>query len=134
MADQPGRLFLLKKNNTTIGGGRTVGMTVNGNTIDNSDQTDVGFMVYVADTIIDSSLEISFEGIVKDTILRGIALGPQADRFMDDITLDFPDSGTISGSFVLSAYSETGAYKESQAFTATIISDGSWTYTPPAGP
>lgn len=130
MADQPGRLFLLKKNAVTIGGGRTVGMTVNGATIDNSDQTDIGFVVNVADTIIDSSLEISFEGVVRDKILREIALGPQANRFMDDITLEFPDGDEISGDFVLSNYTETGAYKDSQQLTATLISDGAWTYTP----
>lgn len=132
MADQAGRLFLLKKDSVTIGGGRTVGMTVNGTTIDNSDQTDIGFVVNVADTIIDSSLEISFEGVVRDKIMRGIALGPQAARFMDDITLEFPDGDVISGDFVLSNYTETGAYKDSQQLTATLVSDGAWTYAPTA--
>lgn len=129
MADQPGRLFLIKKNDVTLGGGRTVGMTVNGTTIDASDQTDVGFTVFVADTIIDSGLEITFEGVARENTLRDIGLGAQANRFMSDITLHFPDGDEISGDFVLSGYSETGPYKDSQQFSATLVSNGAWTFT-----
>ena len=129
-----GRLCVIKKNTTTIGGGRTVGITVNGAAINVEDQGDAGMQTLIADVITGQSLELTIEGYEEDQVLRDLAFGAASGRFMTDITFDFPASGVIasdviSGDFFLSAYSETGAFEDGQTFTATFTSDAAWTFT-----
>jgi predicted secreted protein len=129
MAKTAGRLCVIKKAATTIGGIRTAGMTVNGSPINVEDQGDNGFATYLSGILTGQSLEITGEGYEEDQVLRDIALGVASGRFMSDITFEFPNGDEISGNFVLSGYSETGAFEDGQTFTATFTSDGSWTYT-----
>lgn len=129
MAKQAGRLCLIKKNATTIGGGRTVGMTVNGAPINVEDQGDEGVQTFLAGVFTGQSLELTIEGYEEDQVLRDIALGPVSGKFMTDITFEFPNGDEISGDFVLTAYSETGPYEDGQTFSGTFSSDGAWTYT-----
>jgi predicted secreted protein len=133
MAKAAGRDCVIKKNSTTIGGGRTVSMTVNGSPIDVTDQGDSGFATMLPDTLIGRQIELTIDGYEEDQVLRDIALATtSADKFMTDITFEFPGTPTdeISGSFVLTSYSETGPYEDGQTFNATFSSDGQWTYTP----
>ena len=129
MAKQDGADFLLKKASTTIAGGRTTTFTVNGSAVDVQDQEDDGVQTFLAGKITGQSLEITFEGYEEDKVLRGAALGPKTGRFLDDITLEFPNGDSIACDWFLSAYSETGAYEDGQTFSATLQSDGAWTYT-----
>lgn len=130
MAKASGRLCVIKKNATTIGGGRTVSMTVNGAPVNVEDQGDNGFATYLSGVLTGQSIELTIEGYEEDQVLRDLALGTASGRFLTDITFEFPNGDEISGSFVLSAYSETGAFEDGQTFTGTFTSDGAWTYTP----
>ncbi len=132
MAKQAGRLCVIKKNTTTIGGGRTVGMTVNGSPINVEDQGDSGFATYLADIMTGQSIELTIEGYEEDQVLRDLSLGAASGKFIDDLTFEYPNGDEISGDFVMTTYSETGAYEDGQTFNATFGSDGSWTYTPSA--
>jgi hypothetical protein len=129
MVKSPGRLCFIKKNGTTIGGGRTVSMTVNGSPINVEDQGDLGFATYLAGILTGQSIELSIDGYEDGQVLRDIALGPVANRFLDDITFNFPNGDELSGDYVLSAYTETGALEDGQTFSATFSSDGAWTFT-----
>lgn len=131
MAKTAGRLCVIKKAATTIGGGRTVGITVNGSPINVEDQGDLGFQTMLADVLTGRSIELSIDGYEEDQVIRDIAMATTATgHFMTDITFEYPNGDTISGDFVLASYSETGAYEDGQTFTATFSSDGQWTYTP----
>lgn len=130
MAKAAGRLCVIKKNTTVIGGGRVIGITVNGTPINVEDQGDDGLATYLADTLTGRSIELTIEGYEEDQVLRDIAVGTEAAHFLTDITFEFPNGGNVlSGSWVLTAYSETGAFEDGQTFSATIVSDGQWTYT-----
>jgi len=130
MAKLTGRLCLIKKNAVTIAGGRTVSITVNGSPIDVQDQSDSGFVTHLAGILTGRSLELSIEGYEEDNVLRDIAMSTTASNsFLTDITFEFPDGDEISGSFVLSGYSETGAYEDAQTFSGSFTSNGTWTYT-----
>lgn len=130
MAKLTGRLCLIKKATTTIAGGRTVGMTVNGSPIDVQDQTDEGFVTMLAGILTGRSIELTIDGYEEDNVLRDIATDTTAtSSFLTDITFEFPNGDALSGSWVLSAYSETGAYEDAQTFTASFTSDGQWTFT-----
>lgn len=131
MAKTAGRLCVIKKNNVTIGGGRTVSITVNGSAIDVQDQGDNGFQTFLSGVITGRSIELTIDGYEEDQVIRDIAMASTATgQFLTDITFEFPNGDEISGDFFLSNYSETGAYEDGQTFTATFSSDGTWTYTP----
>jgi hypothetical protein len=129
MAKASGRACVIKKATVTIGGGRTVGMTVNGSPVNIEDQGDAGMQTLLDGIITGQSLEFTIEGYEEEQVLRDIALGAAAGRFLDDITFEFPNgSNVLSGSYFLSAYSETGAFEDGQTFTASFTSDGAWIY------
>ena len=131
MAKTAGRLCVIKKNDVTIGGGRTVSITVNGSGINVEDQGDEGFQTFLADVMIGRSIELSIDGYEEDQVIRDIAMAATSTgQFLTDITFEFPNGDELSGDFMLSSYSETGAYEDGQTFTATFSSDGVWTYTP----
>ena len=131
MAKTAGRLCVIKKAATTIGGGRTVGITVNGSPINVEDQGDLGFQTLLADVITGRSLELTIDGYEEDQVLRDIAMATTSTgQFLDDITFEYPNGDAISGAFFLASYSETGAFEDGQTFTASFTSDAAWTYTP----
>lgn len=126
MAQQAGRDCVIKKNAVTIAGGRTVGVTVNGSPISTEDQGDAGIATYLDDVMTGQSLELTIEGVEEDGVLRGIALGTASGKFLSDLSFVFPDGDAITGDFVMTAYSETGAYEDAQMFNATFSSNGTW--------
>lgn len=129
MAKQAGRLCVIKKNGTTIAGGRTVGMSVNGSPIDVQDQGDNGFATYLADVLTGQSIELTIDGYEEDQVLRDLSVGAASGKFLSDLTYEFPNGDEISGDFVMTAYTETGAHEDGQTFNATFSSNGAWTYT-----
>jgi predicted secreted protein len=130
MAKQAGRLCVIKKAAATIGGGRTVGITVNGSPINVEDQGDEGFATYLSGILTGRSIELTIEGYEEDQVLRNIAMASTSTgQFVSDLTFEFPNGDGISGDFVMTAYSETGAFEDGQTFSATFSSDGTWTYT-----
>lgn len=131
MAKTAGRLCVIKKAATTIGGARNVSITVNGSPINVEDQDDLGFQTLLAGVITGRSIELSLDGYEEDQVIRDIAFAATSTgQFMTDITFEFPNGDVISGDFFLASYSETGAYEDGQTFTASFTSDAAWTYTP----
>jgi predicted secreted protein len=129
MAKTAGRLFVLKKGVTVIGGGRSLSVSVNGSPIDVSDKDSAGFVEYLADELTGRQLEFTVDGIEEDQVLRDLAFGASSGVFLSDLTFEFGATSTVSGDFVMTGYSETGEYQDSITYTATFVSDGSWTYT-----
>lgn len=130
MAKQNGAEFVLKKNNVVIGGGRTLSMTVAGTPINTTDKSDGGIAQYLAGVLTGRSLEFSVDGQEEDQVLRTIAMSSTAsDSFLTDLTFTFGNGDVISGNFVMTGYTETGAYEDAQTYTATFGSDGDWTFT-----
>jgi hypothetical protein len=131
MAKTAGRLCVIKKATVVIGGGRTVGITVNGAAINVEDQGDLGFQTFLPDVMTGRSIELTIDGYEEDQVIRDVAMAATSTgQFLTDITFEFPNGDVISGDFFLSSYSETGAYEDGQTFTGAFSSDGAWTYTP----
>lgn len=125
MAKGAGRLCVLKKATVAIAGARVVGITWNGQPIDVTDQGDSGVQTFLADVLASDTLEISIEGVEEDQVIHDIAFSTtNAARFLTDLTFTFPNGDVISGSFVLTAYTETGNYQEAQTFSATFVRNG----------
>ena len=128
MTKSDGALFLIKKNSVTVGGGRTTALSVNGAAVDVQDQGDAGVQTFLAGKVTGQAMEISFEGYEDGQVLRDVALGPASGRFLTDIVLDFPNGDSLECAWFLSSYQETGAHEDGQTFTATLQSNGSWTF------
>lgn len=130
MAKTAGRLATLRKNAVTIAGARTTGFTVNGSAIDVTDQGDLGFQTLLTGVVIGQSIELTIDGYEEGTVLRDIAVGPQAGKFMSDLSYVAANGDAITGNFFMSSYSEGAPYEDGTTFNATFTSNGAWTFTP----
>ncbi len=138
MAAKIGREFLIKKGATVLAGVRTKAFSFAGEPVDVTTDDDTGFRTLLAESG-QEALDISVEGLTKDTILRAAALTGTAGLMLTDITLEFPKTGTqvtsgdkIAGSFFLASLEESGTYNDAMTFSASLQSSGAWTYTPGA--
>lgn len=131
MPKSAGRLCVLTKNSVVIAGGRTVGVTWNGAPIDVTDQGDSGMQTFLDNVLSSDTLELTIDGMEEDQVLRDLAMDTtNAAKFMSDLTFTYPNGDVISGDFIMTSYSETGAYEDAQTFTATFVRNGAHTYTP----
>lgn len=131
MAKSAGRDFVVQKNNVTIASVTTKSVTWNGTPIDITSDDDDGATTYLADRFANTTLEISVEGFTDDDVLSDLAFAASdAGKHLSDITLDRANGDTISGTFILTSYAETGASAEGTTFTATLVRNGIHTWTP----
>ena len=79
-----------------------------------------------------NGVEISCSGVAVDDTLRAdwFSGASAVGARMQPATFEYADGGKISGSFYLSAYSETGAHDGAITFEATFMSSGVVAYTP----
>lgn len=131
MAAQAGRDAVLNKNSVALAGMRQLGLTFNAEPIDTTDADDDGVRTLLAGSAGSESIDLSFEGVWKNSVIRAIALGgPGTDKLLTDLTLDFADGDSLSGDFFLNNYAETGEHKGEVTFTCSFLSSETWTYTP----
>jgi len=131
MANAAGRDFVVKKNTTIIASVRTKTVTWNGTPIDTTNDDDDGATSYLADEFANTTLEITVEGLTDDDVLSDLAfVATSSSKHLSDITLERPNGDVISGTFILTNYSETGAYEDATTFTATLVRNGIHTWTP----
>lgn len=130
MTKQPGRKMLLKKDGTAIAGVRQVGFTVNGSSVNVEDQSDSGLYTALAGVKIGRRIEISVEGYEDGNILRDISMASDAsEQFFTDLTVETPEGDVLSGPLILENYTETGSFEDGVTFSATIGTNGAWTFT-----
>ena len=130
MSQSAGRDFAVKKNDVLIASVRSKTATWNGTPIDITTDDDDGETTYLADRFASKTLELSVEGLTDSDILSDLAFSTSdADKFLDDLTLERPNGDVIAGTFVLTSYVETGQYQEATTFTATLVRSGIHTFT-----
>jgi len=131
MAKSAGREFAVKKNSTVIASVRTKSFTSNNTPIETTNDDDSGFVSYLDGAFATRALEISVEGLTDDDVLSDIALSAtDSDHFLSDLTLERANGDVVSGNFILTNYSETGQHQEATTFTATLVRNGTHTFTP----
>jgi len=133
MTAQAGRDAVLSKNSVALAGMRQLGVTYSGEPIDISSGEDGPFSVFLAGQSSTETLELSFEGVIKDDTLRAIGLGGAGvDKLLTDLTLDYGDGGSLTGDFFMSGYADGNEHRGESTFTATFRASGPWLYTPAA--
>ena len=131
MANTAGRDFVVKKNGTVIASVRSKGMTSNKTPIETTNDDDDGDVSYLSGVFATKALEITVEGLTDDDVLSDIALSnTDADAHLSDLTLERANGDVVSGNFILTNYTETGAYQEATTFSATFVRNGAHTFTP----
>jgi predicted secreted protein len=131
MAKSAGRLCVIKIATASVAGARVTGMTLSGTPIDVSDNGDAANIAYLADEMSEETMELTVSGVEDGQVLRDAAMSTDpANRHYSNLTFEFPNGDEISGSFIMTNYTETGDYREAQTFDATFVRNGQHTYTP----
>lgn len=128
MAASAGRELLIKKGVSVIAGVRTKTVTINGEPIDITSDDDSGFRTMLATAGL-RSIDLSVEGVTKDSTLRAIVAGVSS-QLLTDISIEYPNGDTIEGDFYLVNIEESGEYQDALTFSASLQSSGAFTYTP----
>lgn len=116
---------------TTIAGVRTRSLTVDSSPIDVTSDDDSGLRTLLEEPG-QQQVDISVEGLLKDdTLLARIIDG----AFLDNLKIVLPFTftttpGAITGSFRFNSFEVSGEYQDAVAFTASMQSSGTITYTP----
>lgn len=130
MAKAAGRLAVLAKNSTPIGGVRVTTISWSGETIDVTDKDSNG-IVELLSTLASQQITLSCEGVAKDAVLRDIALTPGTSKLLTDLTFKFADAltaaDTIAGSFMMTSYEEGNPHDDATTFSCEFVSSGAWT-------
>lgn len=130
MAKGAGRDFYLEKNNTRIAAIRVTNVNWNGTPIDVTSGDDDGVTTYLSNEFANTTLELSIEGLSDSDVLSDLAFSTtDSDKHMSDIKLVRHNDDEISGTFIMTSYSETGNYQEATTFSATLVRSGAHTFT-----
>ena len=109
--------------------GQTTGsITVNREPIDVTTKSDAGVRTLLADIGV-FSVEISFEGVLEDSVLAGVAFDDGPTN-LGAATITIGSIGTLTGNFFLSNFTITGEDGPNAiGYTATLQSSGTVTFT-----
>lgn len=109
-------------------GVRTKTLALNGSAVDVTSDESNGWRKLL-DLSGEDTVDITLAGVTKDTVLMD-AWFASPDERTKNVSIEYPDGRTITGSFRLVTYTDTGPYKDATTFSATIQSTGPITYTP----
>lgn len=129
MAASVGRDVTMTVGGSALLGVREKNFTYNGEPINISSEEDAGYQILLSD-VGEASIGIDVAGIDKDDVLRTIAASTtRADLA---VVITYETGATLGGNFKLSAYSEGTPYNEATTFSASLMSNGAYTFTPAA--
>jgi TP901-1 family phage major tail protein len=126
MAGTNGRDLVIDWDSVTLVGVRTRGYTITNDYVDVTTDDDSGWRTLLADPGL-RSMEVTVGGISSDQIL--IAEIMKANITGEPLTVELPTTtGTLSGTFLLSSFEQTGEHDGAVEFSATFMSSGTVTY------
>jgi predicted secreted protein len=132
-----GRGVKLRVNGSVIICFKSMTLTHNGELIDITDSCSNGYRELAFDPAI-KSIDLAVEAIMKQKLFReAVFSGTAGAMAFQDAEIVFPhsngsgaDGDIVSGTFVISAYSESIPHDNVVTYSATLQSSGEYTYTP----
>lgn len=124
MPAQPGRSVTVQWAAAALLGVREMGINLNGEPIDVTSGEDAGWRTLLS-AAQQQQVDITISGVDKDEVLKQAWFNDREDT----LTVTYPSGDTISGTFVMSSYTENDAYQDAVTFEATFQSSGVVTYT-----
>jgi predicted secreted protein len=108
-------------------------VTLSGEAVDITNDDSNGWRALL-DAAQINSVEITASGVLTDDTLRAdwFSGASVAGARMQPTTFEYSDGGTITGTFYLQEYAETGNHDGEITFEATWMSNGPVVYTPAA--
>lgn len=130
MAKAAGRLAVLSKAATPIGGVRMTSIKFSAEPIDVTDYDSAG-VVELLGANKTTQVELTVEGVTEDVILRALWSTPTSSKLLTDVTFKFADAltaaDTVAGNFFMTSYEESNPYDDACDFKASFVSSGNWT-------
>jgi len=117
-----------------VAGVRELGFSIGGEAVDITNNDSAGWRTLL-DAAGVNSVDIPISGVLVDDTLRADAINGAtigSGLRMQNATFERADGSTLTGTFYLQGYSETGAHDGEITFEATLMSSGPVTYTPAA--
>lgn len=134
MAGAASRDLIILKNATALMGINSKSIAIAKEPIDVTTDENNGYRTLLAKAGT-KSLDISFSGVTKDSLLRELITTEQS-QLLTDITVQYPAYGaqvagdTITGDFYFNGFTENGGGSDGAVeFDGTLQSSGEWTYT-----
>lgn len=132
MAEASGRDLVVKDTSSspsvTIAGVRTKGVAVNAEPVDITSDDSSGWRELLAEPG-QQQVDLSVSGITDNDTFRGKALTAPGSKSMESLQIDYPDGSTLSGSWFIASYTETGEYNGSVTFEMELQSSGTLTFS-----
>lgn len=125
MTAQAGRRVRLHLDGVYIGAARTKTVTINNEAIDISTDDDVGFRALLDSDPASRAIDMSVEGILKDSFLVNKALAA-GDSLMVDGLIEFDGIADIAGQFYMSSLELGAPYNDGVTFSASLQSSGAF--------
>lgn len=127
MAGANGRALTFDWDSTTLVGVRTKGYTITNDYVDVTTDDDDGWRTLLSDPGL-RSVEATAGGISSDQVL--LAEMMKANITGEPLTIQLPTTtGTLSGTFLVSSFEQTGEHDGAVEFSATFMSSGVVAYT-----
>jgi len=114
---------------TPVTGMRTKSITLNNEPIDITSDDDDGFRTFLASDPAERSIDMSVDGITKDSALIELAAAG-GSALISEYSLDFPGLGTFLGDFFIGTIELGAPYNDAVTFSANIQSSGEFVFTP----
>ena len=113
----------------TMAGGRSVSMTLNGETVDITDQQTAPWRVLLADAGI-RSMSLSISGVFNDDASQARAIARQMAATIDAYQVISEAGDSFAGDFQISTVERSGEYSDAEQFSISLESSGEIIYTP----
>lgn len=126
MPEALGRTLTITIEGVLAAGVRQKDVTCNVEGVDITTDDDNGFRTFLA-TCGEQMVDISFDGVEKDSVLRDLWASGGLSQ-LHDIIMTWDDGSTLTGEFLLPTYEETGTYKDKITFSGSLQSSGAYVY------
>lgn len=108
-------------------GVREKNIAFNGEPINVTSDEDEGWRTLIADVAAENQVDITLSGVTKDTRLKIDWFAMTRTR---SASFTYPNGDVISGTFMISAFSEGVPYNDAITFECTLQSTGEVFYAP----
>lgn len=130
MAGHNGREVVIDWDSVQLVGVRTRTFSITNDYVDVTTDDDSGWRTLLADPGL-RSVEVTVSGICSDEVLLAEIYAASIAATTLDVNLpsDLAVPGTLSGSFLVSSFEQSGEHDGAYEFSATFMSTGAVTYT-----
>lgn len=114
---------------STIGGARTVSMTLNNQPVDATSASSTGQWRQLIDSAGILSADCSFSGVFQDDTQDASLRTDWNNRTLRNFQLVYPDFGTFEGAFIITNLTYGGAHDGEATFEISLQSGGQVSFT-----